>query len=375
MDSFKGSLSALEAGEAVREGILTVYPNARVEISPLADGGEGTAEAIVSAMGGKWEYVTVSDPLGRPIRAKYGVVAGKTAVMEMAQASGLTLLCEEERNPMNTSTFGFGEMIADAIKKGYRDFVIGIGGSATNDGGVGMLSALGFEFSDQNGEPVSSGAKGLCALASIGTEGVIPALSECRFSVASDVKNPLCGENGCSAVFAPQKGASKDDVAQMDRWLSRYAELTAQLFGTDFSKCEGSGAAGGLGFAFLAYLNGTLRSGAEAVMEATSLEEKIKCADILITGEGRFDHQSFMGKAPVEAARIAARHGKRVFVLAGSVSNDIRFDEYSPIDAVFPIVSGPCSLDEAMSRDSACRNMARTAEQIFRLLKAMGAVG
>lgn len=370
MDSFKGSLSALEAGEAVKEGILRAYPEACVKILPLADGGEGTAEAIVSATDGAWETVTVSDPLGRPIRARYGVVNGTTAVMEMAEASGLPLLLEDERDPMHASTFGFGEMIAHAIGKGYRDFTVGIGGSATNDGGVGMLTALGFAFLDKDGKPVPMGARGLEKLSSIQTENVLPALAECRFTVASDVKNPLCGENGCTSVFAPQKGAKTEDIERMDRWLSHYAALTAQTVGEDFSLREGSGAAGGLGFALLAYLNADLRSGAETVMKATALEEKIKEADILVTGEGKLDFQSYMGKAPVEAARIAKRHGKRVIALAGSVSDISGLPKESPIHAFFPIVSGPCTLSCAMEKETARKNMIRTAEQVFRLLKA-----
>ena len=373
MDSFKGSLSAHEAGGAVKEGVLRVYPDACVEVLALADGGEGTAQAIVSATGGIWETVTVSDPLGRPITARYGVTGGRTVVMEMAEASGLTLLRGEERDPMKTSTYGFGELIADAIGKGYRDFVIGIGGSATNDGGIGMLTALGFEFKDEGGAPVLLGARGLRDLASIETENAIPALSECRFTVASDVKNPLCGRYGCSAVFAPQKGATPDDVAVMDAWLSRYAALTAERLGKDVSSCEGSGAAGGVGFALRAYLNATLRSGAETVMEATSLEEKIRRADVLITGEGKLDFQSNMGKAPVEAARLAKRYGKRVIAFAGSVGDFVEEGDRL-IDAFFPIVSGPCTLDEAMDKETACRNTARAAEQAFRLLKAFGTV-
>lgn len=371
MDSFKGSLSAIEAGEAARDGILRVYPEAEIEVAALADGGEGTVRAIVDVTGGHFEKVKVHDPLGRLITAEYGVIGGTgTVVMEMAEASGLTLLSEKERNPLETSTFGFGEMIADAIDKGYRDFVIGIGGSATNDGGFGMLRALGFEFYNREGTPVPLGAKGLRDLAHIETKNVLSALSECRFTVACDVKNPLCGENGCSAVFAPQKGATSDTVKVMDEWLSRYAALTETVVGKDFSSHEGSGAAGGLGFALLAYLHASLRSGAQTVMEAVSLEEKIRAADILITGEGRLDFQSFMGKAPVEAARIAKKYGKTVVAFAGSVSDSACQGEDSVIDAFFPIVSGPCTLAEAMDKEQARKNMSRSAEQAFRLWKA-----
>ena len=374
MDSFKGSLSAMEAGEAARDGILRVYPEAEIEVAALADGGEGTVRAIVDVTGGHFEKVKVHDPLGRLITAEYGVIGGMgTVVMEMAEASGLTLLSEKERNPLETSTFGFGEMIADAIDKGYRDFVIGIGGSATNDGGFGMLRALGFEFYNREGTPVPLGAKGLRDLSYIKTENAHSVLSECRFTVACDVKNPLCGENGCSAVFGPQKGATPDTVKAMDEWLSRYAVLTEKAVGKDVSLHEGSGAAGGLGFALLAYLHASLRSGAQTVMEAVSLEEKIREADILITGEGRLDRQSFMGKAPVEAARIAKKYGKTVIAFSGAVDDSLSdtsdLDERF-IDAFFPIVGKPCSLAEAMDKDWARKNMSRTAEQAFRLWKA-----
>lgn len=373
MDSFKGSLCAMEAGNAAREGILRVYPDARIEVAALADGGEGTVRAIVGATGGRFEYARVHDPLGRLVTAEYGVIGTtKTVVMEMAEASGLTLLREDERNPMAASTLGFGELIADAIGKGYRDFIIGLGGSATNDGGFGMLRALGFAFTDRFGEPISLGARGLRDLAHIENSGALEALSECRFTVACDVKNPLCGENGCSAVFSPQKGASPEDIEWMDRWLARYAALTESLLGADFSVCEGSGAAGGLGFAFLAYLNASLRSGAQTVMEAISLEEKIKEADVLITGEGKLDVQSFMGKAPVEAAKLAKKYGKKVIAFAGSVSDSASLSRIREIDAIFPIVGAPCALAEAMETENARRNMARTAEQAFRLVKAFG---
>lgn len=371
MDSFKGSLSAMEAGEAARDGVLRVYPEAEIEVAALADGGEGTVRAIVGVTGGHFESVRVHDPLGRLMTAEYGVIGGTgKVVMEMAEASGLTLLAEEERDPLETSTFGFGEMLTDAIGKGYRDFVIGIGGSATNDGGFGMLRALGFEFYDLTGTPIPLGARGLRDLAYIETKNALSGLSECCFRVACDVKNPLCGENGCSEVFAPQKGATPKAVKMMDGWLSRYAALTEIAVGRDFSSHEGSGAAGGLGFALLAYLNASLCSGAQTVIEATSLDKKIKEADVLITGEGRLDFQSFMGKAPVEAARIAKKYGKTVIAFAGSVSDSVCQGEASAIDAFFPIVGGPCTLAEAMDKEGARKNMSRSAEQAFRLWKA-----
>jgi len=371
MDSFKGSLSSAEAGNAVKEGILRACPSAVVETASLADGGEGTSEAILSALNGVWETCTVHDPLGRTVEARYGAVPGeKLAVMEMAQTSGLVLLSEEERDPMKASTFGFGEMIAHAVGKGYRNFLIGIGGSATNDGGVGMLRALGYAFLDVRGNPIEDGARGLRTLTEIRTEGRLQALSECRFSVACDVKNPLCGENGCSRIFAPQKGAAPESIPVMDAWLARYAALTERTLQNHFAESEGSGAAGGLGFALVSYLNAVLCKGAALVMELTRLEEKIKNADILITGEGRFDRQSYMGKGPFEAARLAKAHGKTAVVLAGSVSHT-EDGALDGVDAVFPIVHAPCALAQAMEKETARRNLMRTAEQIFRLIGAL----
>lgn len=371
MDSFKGSLTSLEAGNAVLEGILKACPTAEVEPYNLADGGEGTAEAIINAQDGYWETCAVHDPLGRPVEARYGVLPLQNlAIIESAQAIGLVLLAENERNPMEASSFGLGEMIADAIEKGYRKFLIGIGGSATNDGGVGMLRALGYEFLDAKGNPIPNGAAGLRLLAKIKTRGRNPAIPECRFSVACDVKNPLCGRWGCSYVFAPQKGAKPEDIPYMDAWLADYAAKSEHSLRRSFFETEGSGAAGGLGFAFGCYLKAKLCKGAALVMQYTNFEEKIKNADFLVTGEGSFDYQSYMGKGPFEAAKLAKRHGKPVVILAGSVSYTEFVSEHG-IDGVFPIVPSPCSLEEAMEKETACRNLRRTAEQLFRLIASV----
>ena len=246
MDSFKGSLTSTQAGDAAAKGILRVYPNAEIMISPLADGGEGTTNALVSGLNGTYKTITVADPLGRPIQAQYGILPNQTAVIEMAAASGLPLLSERERNPMYTITYGFGEMIHDAIRNGCRNFILGIGGSATNDGGIGCLQALGFNLLDKNGKPVSYGAKGLSELAAISDINVIPELKECIFHIACDVRNPLCGENGCSNVFAPQKGADKLMIAQMDAYLQHYVELTKAYHTKSNPDYPGVGAAGGL---------------------------------------------------------------------------------------------------------------------------------
>lgn len=368
IDSFKGSLSTWEAGNAAKEGLIKVYPDAEIAVFPLADGGEGTTKVIIDTTKGNMRTLPVHDPLGRKVRGHYGTIKN-TAVIEMAVASGITHLLEQDRDPLRTTTYGVGEMIANAIHKGYREFIVGLGGSATNDGGIGMLSALGFAFLDKDGKPVTFGAKGLEHLAEIRTEDALPALAECHFSVACDVKNPLCGENGCSAVFGPQKGAAKETITLMDEWLSRYAELTRTVNPNANPNIPGCGAAGGLGFAFLSYLNAELRPGIELIMEAIGIEEHIRNADIVITGEGRLDGSSCMGKAPVGVARLAKKYEKPVIAVAGCVAEDAHLTNEHGIDAFFPIVRTPCSLADAMEKHHAYQNLTDTVEQIFRLWK------
>lgn len=371
IDSMKGSLSTFSSGEAVKEGIRRVIPDANVTLCPIADGGEGTVEAIVSAACGEWIETTVKDPLGRSVIAKYGInPTTKTAIIEMASASGITLIAPEERNPLHTTTYGVGELILDAIQKGCRKFVIGIGGSATNDGGIGMLQALGFEFFNQNDEQVSFGAKGLGEIVTIRTENALAELSECEFRVACDVTNPLCGERGASAVYGPQKGATPEMVLQMDHWLKQYAKLTKELLPFSDADYPGAGAAGGLGFAFLSYLGATLESGVDMVIRETGLAEHIKDADYVITGEGRLDGQSYQGKAPIGVAKLAKQSGKTVIAFSGCVTEDAKLCNQHGIDAFFPIVRTPCSLEDAMDEANAYRNLADTAEQVFRLITA-----
>ncbi len=372
IDSMKGSLSTFQSGDAIREGILRVRPDAKVRICPIADGGEGTVEAIVSAAEGIRRTVTVTDPLGRYVSADYGILQhSKTAVIEMAAAAGITLISEPERNPLHTTTYGVGEVIRDAISQGCRRFIIGIGGSATNDGGVGMLQALGYEFSDEEGNPIPYGAVGLHKIASVSDKNRIPTLSECEFRVACDVTNPLCGELGASAVYGPQKGATPEMVKEMDAGLQHYASVTKTLLPNAEETTPGAGAAGGLGFALLSYLNATLTSGIELVMEQTGLEDMIKDADYVITGEGRLDGQSCQGKAPVGVANLAKKHQKTVLAFSGCVTKEAVLCNQHGIDAFFPIVRTPCSLEEAMNPENAYRNLADTAEQVFRLICAV----
>ena len=370
IDSFKGSLSTLEAANAAADGIKRVYSDAKINILPLADGGEGTLDAIIGAKGGRLKRVRVSDPLGRPINAEYGIIDSEgLAVIEMARAAGLTLLSEGERNPMYTTTYGVGELILDALSEGCREFVVGIGGSATNDGGVGMLSALGVKFLDATGKEIKPSSAGLKELAAISSDGMAKELSGCHFLVACDVKNPLCGENGASAVYSPQKGADEKSVKEMDSYLSHYAELTKKVNPLSDANAEGAGAAGGLGFAFLSYLSAELLSGIEIVIEKTGLEALIKRSDLVFTGEGRLDAQSAMGKAPVGVAKLAKKHGKPVIALAGCIGDGATLCHEHGIDALFPIVRTPISLAEAMDKATAAKNLADTAEQIARLVK------
>ncbi len=368
IDSFKGSLTSPEAGEAVKEAILRRHKDAEVLVRPLADGGEGTVEAMAAGLGGETVEASVTGPLGESVLAKYCIVSGKTAVIEMAAASGLPLVPNDKRDPMVTTTYGVGELIKDALKRGCRSFIIGIGGSATNDGGTGMLSALGFDFLDNNGNKVSLGAKGLEALHSISKDNALPELSECSFRVACDVSNPLCGERGCSAVYGPQKGATPEAVKIMDSWLSRYAEKCKGVFPDADPNYPGAGAAGGMGFAFKTFLGASLESGIGIILDETELEKYIMDADIVVTGEGRLDSQTVMGKAPIGVAKLAKKHGKRVIAFSGCVTEDAEVVNNHGIDAFFPILRGVTTLDEALDRDNAYNNLKATAYQVFALI-------
>ena len=369
IDSFKGSLTSLQAGSAAAEGISRVYPEAQVEVFPIADGGEGTVIALTTALNGTLQSVDALDPLGRPIQCEYGILPGQTAVIEMSCAAGITLLTAEERNPMNTTTYGVGQVIADAISKGCRDFIVGIGGSATNDGGIGMLQALGFGILDENGAQVALGGAGLEKIASITAENALPALKECTFRIACDVTNPLCGKSGCSAIYGPQKGATPAQIEKMDGWLNRYADTVKTVFPNSDKNMPGAGAAGGIGFAFFSFLNGKPYSGIDLILGEMPIEEKIRNADLVITGEGRLDAQTVMGKAPIGIARIAKKYGKPVIAFSGCTTPETGVCNQHGIDAFFPIVKGACTLEYAMAVENAYPNMADTAEQALRLLK------
>lgn len=387
IDSFKGSIDSIEAGEAAEKGIRRVFTDAEAIVYPLADGGEGTVQALAKGLGGKLEKVKVTGPLGEPVICEYGIVEEKTAIIEMAGAAGITLVQPKLRNPLNTTTYGVGEVIKDAIGKGCRHFIIGIGGSATNDGGIGMLQALGAEFLDEGGKQVPFGARGVEKLASINCEHILFELKECDFRIACDVDNPLCGENGCSHIFGPQKGATPRMAEQMDQWMRKYAKLTEEYFqevkklsadvawnpvdseGNYASNYPGCGAAGGLGFAFRAFLRGKLEPGINIVLEEIGIETAIKDADIVITGEGCLDGQTVMGKAPIGIARLAKKYGKPVIAFSGAVTEDAAACNQAGIDAFFPILRQVTTLEAAMSPATAIRNMTAAVEQTFRLLK------
>lgn len=369
MDSFKGSLSSIRAGAAATDGIKRVFPDADCIVRPLADGGEGTVDALVEGLGGRLKTVSVTGPLGKKIESTYGITPDGTAIIEMSSAAGITLVPDHLRNPLNTTTYGVGELITDAIAENCKNFIIGIGGSATNDGGIGMLQALGFGILDKNGNQVALGAKGLRDIHSISAENALPSLKGCRFNIACDVTNPLCGENGCSAVFGPQKGADKAMIAQMDGWLSNFARHTKTVFPDADENAAGCGAAGGLGFAFMAYLSGELAKGIDLVLRETDLEEFVQDTDWVLTGEGRLDAQTAMGKAPSGVAKIAKKYSKPVLAFAGCVTPQAGVCNSFGIDAFFPILREVGTLEDALNEENAARNMADTVEQVFRLMK------
>lgn len=364
VDSFKGSLSSFEVASAAERGIHTILPDCRVQKISIADGGEGTVEALVATLDGEWREVRVHDPLMRPIMTRYGLVdSGKTAVIEMSAASGLPLLAPEERNPLLTTTYGTGEMIADALRHGARRLLIGIGGSATNDAGMGMLEALGYHFYDTNGHILAGCGARLESVARIDASGVIPELKECSITVACDVQNPLYGPTGAAHIYAPQKGADPAMVERLDNGLENFARVVHP----EMASTPGAGAAGGLGYCFHAILGARLQSGIDMVLEAIDFERRIEGCDLIITGEGRIDYQTVMGKAPSGVLRMAQKHNIPVVAIGGAVAPCKELSK-SGFVAALPVVAGPISLDEAMQKDVAEANIERTIEQIIRLL-------
>lgn len=369
IDSLKGSLSSMEAGMAIKDGILAAKPDAEVIVKPLADGGEGTTDALIEGMNGERIDLTVTGPMHTPVDAYYGYLKDtNTAVMEMASAAGITLVPDSEKNPLLATSYGVGEMINDAIQRGCRNFIIGIGGSVTNDGGIGMLKALGVRFLDENGEDAGEGGQALAKVARIDVSGMNPLLKECHIQVACDVNNPLCGENGSTYVYGPQKGVTEDMKKTLDEAMAHFARVTSETLENDYMNTPGAGAAGGLGYAFLAYTGAALTPGIELILDAVGLEEELSGADVVVTGEGRLDFQTAMGKAPVGVARLAKKYNAKVIAFAGSVTKEATACNNEGIDAFFPILRGVCTLAEAMDPVAARNNMTATVEQVFRLL-------
>ncbi len=369
IDSLKGSLSSMEAGMAIKDGILAAKPDAEVIVKPLADGGEGTTDALIEGMNGERIDLTVTGPMHTPVDAYYGYLKDtNTAVMEMASAAGITLVPDSEKNPLLATSYGVGEMINDAIQRGCRNFIIGIGGSVTNDGGIGMLKALGVRFLDENGEDAGEGGQALAKVARIDVSGMNPLLKECHIQVACDVNNPLCGENGSTYVYGPQKGVTEDMKKTLDEAMAHFARVTSETLENDYMNTPGAGAAGGLGYAFLAYTGAALTPGIELILDAVGLEEELSGADVVVTGEGRLDFQTAMGKAPVGVAKLAKKYNAKVIAFAGSVTKEATACNKEGIDAFFPILRGVCTLAEAMDPVAARNNMTATVEQVFRLL-------
>ncbi|HXN09276.1 MAG TPA: glycerate kinase, partial [Candidatus Acidoferrales bacterium] len=350
-DKFKGSLSSRTAAEAIGRGLGRALPQAKLDLVPVADGGDGTAETIVHSLGGQMIVCDVHGPDGKPVQARYGLLEGsKVAVIELAQASGLALIPVGNNDPLTASTLGTGQLIGTAIDAGAERIILAIGGSATNDAGAGALSALGAKFLDDQGRSLSPGGAALAKLASIDTTALDKRLAGIIIEIASDVRNPLCGPSGASAVYGPQKGASPKDVRLLDAALARFADVAKTKVGIDVRDVPGAGAAGGVGAGFLALAHATLRPGAQLVLEVLDFEQHLAGATLVITGEGRLDKQTLAGKAPYAVAQAAAAHKIPVVALAGSVECSAADLEEASIAFALPIVSGPMTVEEAMQR-------------------------
>lgn len=367
VDSFKGSLSSMEAGRAAKAGILAARPDASVIVKPLADGGEGTTDALVEGLNGKKIDITVTGPLGQPVSASYGYLEEtSTAVIEMAAAAGITLVPPDEKDPLSASTYGVGEMISDALVRGCRNFIIGIGGSATNDAGLGMLQALGFRFLDKEGKILETGnGKILMEVVSIDTSFVHPDLRTSHFTVACDVQNPFYGLEGAAYIFAPQKGADRKMVEALDAGMKNFAEVIFHTTGKDISNHSGTGAAGGMGGSLLAFLNAKLKPGIQLMLETLDFSNKIKGADLIITGEGKADKQTLMGKVPSGILDKARKQKIPVILIAGSVENADDLHR-AGFRGVYSINPPSITLEQAMQPEVARANISETVVEICR---------
>lgn len=367
-DSFKESLRAQQVAQAIARGWQQSFPDAEYKLVPLADGGEGTVDALVAATQGETVTTWVSDPLNRPVQASFGLLGdGKTAVIEVAAACGLDRLTPAERNPLITTSKGAGELILAALDRNVSHILIGLGGSATNDAGVGLLQTLGVQFNNAHDQPIALGGSALAQLASVDISQLDHRLKRVTIEVACDVTNPLCGPQGASTVFGPQKGANSAMVMQLEQAMGQFAKVVHQQLGTDLLKLSGGGAAGGLGAGLFAFLGAQLRPGIEMVMQAVKLADQLEGATLLITGEGHIDSQSCMGKTPVGAALLAKQHGVPVIAIGGGLSSDCQILHQYGIDAMFSAVSQICDLPSALKDAEA--NLVQVASNIARVWK------
>ena len=348
---FKGSISALSAAEAAKTGILRVFPQAEVVLCPVADGGDGTLETLVEVSGGKVRVCSVQNPIGETIQAQWGAMGdGVTAVIEMARTSGLALLSLAERDPLNASTYGLGQAISEALDEGFRRFIVGIGGSATNDAGAGMAQALGANLLDSHGNTINFGGAALANLQTVDISNMDSRIKDSEFLVACDVSNPLTGAEGASAVYGPQKGATPEMVQSLDDALSNFASVVKKDLKKDVSEISGAGAAGGLGAGMMAFMGAELKAGVDIVLDTVNLREKLSSVDLVITGEGGMDFQTVYNKAPIGVARIASEHNIPTIAIAGLLGSNFKIVHEHGIRAATSIVNGPITLEEASER-------------------------
>ncbi|NLZ38576.1 MAG: glycerate kinase [Firmicutes bacterium] len=365
-DSYKGSISTVDAARAIEKGIIKVFPQAEIIKMPVADGGEGTVNALVLGTNGEFRQAEVISPIGDKILAQYGILQDNTAVIEMASASGLQLIPEEMRNPLYTTTYGTGQLIKAALDEGCKKILIGIGGSATNDGGAGMAQALGVSFTDSTGKELGFGGGELAKLARIDLTCLDPRLSQTEIIVASDVTNPLCGERGASFVYGPQKGATQESIEYLDRSLYHYATIIKEQLGKDINDIPGAGAAGGLGAGLIVFCNGVLRSGIEIILDLLNIDQHLLDADLVITGEGQIDEQTINGKVPIGVARRAKKYGVPVLAITGSIGEKTEEIHEKGIDAMVSIINQPMELKYAM--ENAAALITQASERAMRLL-------
>lgn len=366
-DSYKESMTALEACDAMEKGIRKIDENIECIKVPMADGGEGTTRSLVDATGGELLSVEVLGPLGKPVNAKYGILGGgKIAVLEMASASGLELVSLIDRNPMITSTYGTGQLIKACLQHPIEKILIGIGGSATNDGGAGMIEALGGKLLDKSGNIIERGGKYLKDIESIDLSQVDKRLKDIEIIVACDVNNPLIGDNGASQIFGPQKGATPEMVKELDLSLKHFGEVINKSLGIDIITIAGAGAAGGLGAGLMAFLGGILKPGIDMVIEYSGIEDKIKDADMVWTGEGSIDNQTVFGKTPYGVAKLAKKYDKPVIALVGAIGEKVDMLYENGIDSIFSMVTGAMTLEDAFERSE--KNLENLSENITRMI-------